>query len=244
MKGLLIRVAIDSKFGKWNSPVYTETGKFFYVPIPEDQTTKFREGLNREYSELIPEISKFCQDYGLTLEDLRFPDGLRGESMHLDPDFQHLTYGDESKKANQVKKMKSGDLIAFYAGLRSINPAHKWLVYAIIGLYIIDEIVEANEIPKDRCHENAHSRRIKPDSGDVIVRAKRKLSGRLEKCIPIGEWRDNAYRVTEELLKRWGGITSNNGFIQRSATLPRFNNPEKFYNWFLSQKVNLIDRNN
>ena len=245
MKGLLIRIAIDSKYGKWNSPVDTETGKFLYVPIPEDQETKFREGLNRKYIELIPEISKFSQDYGLTLEYLRFPDELRGKSMHLDPDFKHLTYGDQGIRAYPIREMKSGDLIAFYAGLRSINPAHKWLlVYAIIGLYIIDEIVEADKIPKDRWHENAHTRRINPDSRDIVVRAKRNLSGRLEKCIPIGEWRNSAYRVRKEVLKEWGGISSKDGYIQMSGTLPRFNNPEKFYNWFLSQKIDFIDRNN
>jgi len=38
---------------------------------------------------------------------------------------------------------------------------------------------------------------------DIVVRAKSGVSGRLTQCIPIGEWRDRAYRVRKDLLKTW-----------------------------------------
>ena len=39
---------------------------------------------------------------------------------------------------------------------------------------------------------------------DVIVRAQPGCSGRLRRCIPIGEFREQAYRVTRPTLEAWG----------------------------------------
>ncbi len=69
-------------------------------------------------------------------------------------------------------------------------------------------------------------------------------SGRLARCIPIAEFRDRAYRVTKPLLKEWGGITVNDGYLQRSARLPEFNDAARFYKWFQRQKPKLLPRNN
>ena len=42
--------------------------------------------------------------------------------MHFDPDFGDLTYGDIAKRRGRdIAKLNSGDLIAFYSGLRSIH---------------------------------------------------------------------------------------------------------------------------
>ena len=241
MKGLLIRVGIDSMFGGWNAPVDPKTYRFLYVPIPEDTGIEFRNDFKRKYNELIPEINTFYRNYDCEFD---FPNELEDRSIHLDPDFQNLTYGDQGKRANPIRKMGKGDLIVFYAGLRSIRKTDKDLVYAIIGLYIVDEIVDATKVPKDRWFENAHTRRDKSNCDDIVVRADKNFSGRLERCIPIGEWRENAYRVKKDILKEWGGITVKNGYIQRSATLPYFKKPEIFYNWFKKQNIQLIKRNN
>jgi len=79
---------------------------------------------------------------------------------------------------------------------------------------------------------------------DIVVRAKSGVSGRLTQCIPIGEWRDRAYRVRKDLLKTWGGLSVKDGYIQRSAVPPTFNNAERFYDWFKSQSIELVNRNN
>src|SRR5207302_10877321 len=117
------------------------------------------------------------------------------------------------------------------------------LVYALIGLYIIDEILLARTIDRNRWSENAHTRRI-PGPGDIVVRARTRVSGRLQKCIPIGEYRDRAYRVKRELLEAWKGLIVKNGYLQRSARLPAFLNAEKFYGWFLAQNPELLAENN
>jgi hypothetical protein len=164
--------------------------------------------------------------------------------MHLDPDFEHLTYGDNgADRGARLKHFSNGDLVVFYAGLRPIG-TRKGLLYSLVGLYVVKEVVKAKDVPKHRWHENAHTRKIKIGGPDIIVRAQRGKSGRLERAIPIGELRDRAYRVTNETLGNWGGLGVKNGYIQRSIYPPLFLKPEQFYDWFLRQRVPLVERNN
>ncbi len=117
------------------------------------------------------------------------------------------------------------------------------MIYALIGLYVVDRVILAREIPKHDWHRNAHTRRVCDDTG-IVVFGQPYVSGRLEKCLVIGEFRGNAYRVRKELLEEWGGLTVNDGWIQRSAVLPQFKDPDKFQKWFGKQGTRLIARNN
>jgi hypothetical protein len=110
-------------------------------------------------------------------------------------------------------------------------------------LYVIKEIVAASSVPQARWNENAHTRRI-PGEGDIVVRAKPEVSGRLRRCIPIGELRNGVYRVRNDLLKAWGGLDIKDGYIQRSVRLPAFNDASRFYRWFLAQKPEMLAANN
>jgi len=245
VKGLLVRVAVDQAYGEWNGPVDPDTGRFVYVPIPEGLGTRFHEGLRRPFAEVIPSLKFFASDYGLDLEaDLRFPSELRHRSMHLDPDFDHLTYGDGMPRGSGLADMTDGDMVAFFGGFRPIRPCAHKLVYALLGLYVVEEVVVLKDVPKTRWGENAHTRKVKQGPNDVIVRAKPGVSGRLDRCVPIGEWRSRAYRVREDLLDEWGGLSVKDGYVQRSAVPPRFLDPKRFYRWFLEQGVGLLDRNN
>jgi hypothetical protein len=118
-------------------------------------------------------------------------------------------------------------------------------MYAIVGLYVVDEVVPIAEIPREQWRENAHTRRIprskQPD--DFVVRARAGQSGKLQECVPIGEWRERAYRVRKDLLKEWGGLSVKNGYIQRSAVPPCFLDPERFHTWFKKQAVGLVASN-
>jgi hypothetical protein len=92
---------------------------------------------------------------------------------------------------------------------------------------------------------NAHSRRILPrDAQDVIVCAQKSKSGRFNRCLPIGEFRDRAYRVKRDILDEWGGLSVKDGYIQRSARLPRLLDAPRFLRWLARQDVNLIAVNN
>jgi hypothetical protein len=230
MTGLLVRVGIDSTDGDWNAPVNVATREFAYVTITE--VKQVRPGLARFFDEFVPAISKF---------HTQLPQSLYGKLTHLDPDFSTLTYGDQGRRAKQIGRLDVGDLLAFFASLRDVRDQS--LVYALVGLYIIDEIVSAQNVEQKRWPENAHTRRF-PRVDDIVVRARPKISGRLQKCIPIGEYRDRAYRVKREILDSWGGLTVNDGYLQRSARLPQFCEAARFYDWFVSNSPCLIQENN
>jgi hypothetical protein len=231
MKALLVRVAADQSEGggRFNGPVDAATNTFAYVPIPESK--QILAGHERPYS---------AAAGALKLLDQQLPSHLASRCMHLDPDFEHLTYGDQGARANQIQsKVASGDLLVFYAGLRSVQPA-KHLVYAIIGIYVISGIVSAPDVPPSQMHENAHTRRkLSSNATDIVVRAKAGVSGRLRFCLPIGDYRARAYRVRRELLTAWGGLSVNDGYLQRSARLPEFNDAQRFHDWFKSHNVPL-----
>jgi hypothetical protein len=235
MKGLLVRVAADQSpgGGRWNGPVDARSGAFTYVPIPE--TKPNRAGHERNYETLAPVLGKA----GASL-----PSRFVGQRMHLDPDFEHLTYGDRGAKGKQISNaLGSGDLLVFYAGL--IESQSGKLVYAIIGLYLVKRITMAKHLPESEWHRNAHTRReLAADSDDVVVVAQEHFSGRLSRCLPIGDYRDRAYRVRKELLNEWGDISANNGYLQRSAVFPRLLDPESFLRWFKTQSVELVRKNN
>jgi hypothetical protein len=198
--------------------------------VPICETKELREGFVRPYIELIPTLTAF---------GVELPQHLVGKQMHLDPDFERLTYGDQGERAKQIEQLGEGDFLAFYASLRDVHQGH--LVYAIIGLMIIDEIVAGKSIQRARWNENAHTRRV-PGPTDIVVRAKPKVSGRCTRAVPVGEYRFNAYRVQHDLLNDWGGLSVKDGYLQRSARLPRFSRPTQFHRWLCSNTT--LMRNN
>ena len=244
MKGFLVRIGIDSVYGRWNAPVDPNTGRFVYVPIPENH--RFIDGFQTRYSDFLPSLQAFAKDYDLDLyDDLSFPRKLLGANTHLDPDFRYLTYGDVGlERGSGISGLDEGDIIAFYGGLKPIRKTSDNLLYALVGLYVVDEVFWTVEIPEERFHENAHTRKAEISPYDIVVKAKPGVSGRVEHCIPIGEWRNRAYRVRKDLLKEWGGLKVKDGYIQRSLVPPAFLDPERFYNWFENHELKLLSKNN
>lgn len=245
MNAILVRVGVDQAYGQWNAPVDPESGCYVYVPIPERSGTPFKTGLERTYQEVFPALRDFATQSGLDpASDLTVPADLKKLSMHLDPDFDWLTYGDNGDvRGAEMKHLCDGDLLVFYAGLRSVWDKRR-LVYGLVGLYVVEEVVLARHIPAERHRENAHTRKRKIGAPDIVVRGKPGVSGRLKRCIPIGEWRNGAYRVTRRLLDEWGGLSVKDGFIQRSVRPPSFLDPQKFFDWFQRQEVGLMEKNN
>src|SRR5207247_1553770 len=94
LNGLLVRVGADLSpgGGTWNGPTDSETGDFAYVPIPENSPV--HQGLMKPYSSVAPTLQKF---------GVRLPTHLAERHMHLDPDFAHLTYGDQGERAKQLR---------------------------------------------------------------------------------------------------------------------------------------------
>jgi Nucleotide modification associated domain 3 len=192
--------------------------------------------MEKPYSALAPALSEF----GINL-----PPHLRARHMHLDPDFDHLTYGDTRERAKQLRaNLGVNDLIVFYAALSDVCDRAR-LVYAIVGVLMVEDFILATGVLPTARDNNAHSRRILPtDAQDLIVLGRVGVSGRLERCLPIGEWRDRAYRVQCDLLEEWGGLSVTDGYLQRSARLPRFLDPMRFHRWLSSKNPVLLQMNN
>lgn len=246
MRCMLVRVGIDQAYGKWNAPVDPDTREFVYVPIPEREGMPFQPGLATAYADVIGALQMFANGRAVAAASgVALPPALASRHTHLDPDFQTRTYGDNGvRRGKQLAEFGPGDGVVFFAGLRPCRPCEHRLVYAIIGYFRVAEVVRVASIPRSRWGENAHTRRADQRANDVVVRADPSRSGRLRRCIPIGEWRDRAYRVRPDLLREWGGLSARNGYIQRSAVPPTFNDPERFMAWFEQQEPELIARNN
>jgi hypothetical protein len=236
VNALLVRVAADTSEvgGSWNGPVDSRSHDFVYVAIPEGRPV--HSGLEKPFSALEPALTRF---------GVELPAHLRERQMHLDPDFSHLTYGDVGQRAKQIRaNLSAGDWVVFYAGLADVRGASR-LVYAMIGLFVVDELVLARDIPACDRDVNAHSRRVLgPEAEDLVISGRPAVSGRLKHCLPFGEYRDRAYRVRRDLLNEWGGLSVRDGYVQRSVRLPRFLDPMRFLRWLNRQQPVLIRSNN
>ena len=246
MKGLLLRVGCDSteKDGKWNPPINTETWEYVYVPMPgyEDDYEHIKFELSN-YNQYIRSVQKF---------GVLFPERLTDKTPHLDPNFEALTVCEPHKPDQKrlsscslrLDKLEVGDFIIFYA---SFKPTQIWefcLAYCLIGIFYVSKVRRVGELSDKEKLNCAHGRRRNSDD-DLVIFGDRNTSGRLERAIPIGEFRDRAYRVSDTLLRKWGGLTINNGYLQRSANPLYFSDPEKFLVWFNKEcEKNTITRSN
>lgn len=117
-----------------------------------------------------------------------------------------------------------------------------------MGLLAINNIERVGDVISISFDENAHTRYLNINNEDIVVRGKANVSGRFTKCIPMGEFRNNSYRVKRTLLDEWGGLSVNDGWIQRSANPPVFIDPDKFLCWLDAQMqisgIKLIASNN
>ena len=249
MNALLIRVGADQSIdgGNWNGPVDLQSRQFAYVPIPESLKRALHEQLEKPF--------KILDKAVLSQFGVRLPASLSTRFMHLDPDFGHLTYGDTGQRAKQIcnyLREGVGDFLVFYAGLSDArakkaasNDKKARLIYAIIGIFEIETFRRAVDIPPAELDINAHSRRVLgPDAEDLVVYAKAGVSGRLKHCLPIGEYRDDAYRALRDLLAEWGDLTVKDGYLQRSARLPKFREAPLFLRWFNAMTPDLVQANN
>ena len=242
MKAVLVRVGIDGSCGEWQGPCNPRNNEFVYVPIPED-THKNVPGMERLYSSLVaPALAGFSERNDC---NVALPQHLQGGRMHLDPDFEQLSYGDTDNRGRPLADLGPGDLVVFYAALRPIHPiAVGRLMYALIGMLSVQSVQRVGDIPDARRDSNAHSRRQSAEPSDIAVYGAPQTSGRFRHAIPIGEYRNRAYRVRKPILEQWGHLSVGGGYLQRSANLPHFENPPKFQAWLQSQNPQLMQANN
>ncbi len=244
MRAHLVRVGVDQAYGGWNAPMDPETNEFVYVPIPESRPMRSKHAT--PYTLLEAALARFARQHPTAQQKhVRLPSNVASANMHLDPDFENLTYGDSgTRRGKGLTDLVRDDCVVFYSGLRPVTDCEHRLVYALVGFFQVSESVRAQSVSEQRWLENAHTRCMNPEGSDVIVRAKSGSSGRLRTCIPIGEFRDRAYRVQAEILSEWGGLSCRDGYLQRSAVLPTLLEPRRFLDWFESQSPELVRSNN
>lgn len=239
MKIVLARVGIDSSYGSWNAPVDPSSGEFVWVPFPEDDRILSDARYAQTYERVSHELDGFSRRAGISVT---LPNRLRHRSMHLDPDFDHLTYGDigGNPRGSQFKKLQGGDAIAFYAGLKPVSRSGG-LYYGLIGMLHVVEVLAATDVSDERRHENAHTRMAQVDSSHVVVRGDVSKGGRLKSSIRIGEYRDKNYRVLPDVFAAWGGFTSPSDSIKRGVRT--LNSPDCFLTWLDSQNPEYVRSN-
>jgi hypothetical protein len=242
MRGLLVKVGIDQTYGGWTAPCRSN-GAFCYIPLKPRVPEAFEDRFQTTFDEFENIVEGFAPGAGNS-----FPAHLRGAPCHLDPDFRFLSYGESGQRARRMLEHFKGsedNFIAFYASFMPVGQFQGPLIYALIGLYRFPQVNLARELPEHRREQNAHTRLAGyQQSDDIVIFADPKTSGRLRLLIPIGEWRNFAYRIRRSLLKEWGEISAHDGHIQGDTYLPHFAKPEKFLQWFHSRKPELVAQNN
>jgi len=205
-----------------------------------------RAALATPYILVQPALSRFADTHpAARSRSSQLPSNLTSANMHLDPDFEHLTYGDNGvRRGKELGDLNRGDMLVFYGSLRPVAPCRHRLVYALVGLYRVREVVRLESVAASRWHENAHTRCVDHEGSDVIVRASSVPAAGCDGAFAIGEFRDRAYRLSHGILGAWGGLSCRNGYLQRSAVLPRFLNPQRFFDWFEQQGAELVNSNN
>src|SRR5262249_15373205 len=118
MRAYLIRVGVDQAFGGWNAPMHPVTNEFVFVPIPESRP--MRRELSTPYAAIVSDLARFEAAHPeVHHRYVRLPPGLVSSNMHLDPDFERLTYGDSgTHRGKGLTTLERGDMIVFYSGLR------------------------------------------------------------------------------------------------------------------------------
>jgi hypothetical protein len=241
MKGILLRVGCDQTKtgGSWNAPVNPVSWQYAYVPIPEDEAKHNHFSPCPTYAMFEPSI----RSLGTRLPPALLPQA----KVHLDPDFASLTFGQPFKKdrgklssrGQIINQLSIGDFIAFYSAFRPTQVGYKYpLAYCLFGIFYIHRKTYVKDLSEKERSQFAHGRRANADN-DLVVWGAPHNSGRFEQAIPIGEYRRGAYRVGQELLATWGGLTVKDGYIQRSARPPFFENPAKFLDWLGQQSESL-----
>jgi len=195
-KVLLLRVGIDSGCGGTLGPIFSD-GRFEYVPIPES-------------SQYVSPRSVYFRDlngrHGGTLAQY-VPPRHRAAAAHYDPEFDTFTYGDPGRnKRSQLLRLRDGDLLVFYAGLRSVGNKAGGRLY-IIGYFTVASVENIDSAspwpPTNVPHllKNAHLRRNRLDYGLVVVYGHARTSRLLGRAIAIS---DKTQRATSETEKKLG----------------------------------------
>lgn len=181
---LLLRVGIDRGNGGALSPIFAD-GSFEYVPMPETEPTQCPLTFATLSSRSGQSLAAFV------------PRRIADRPVHIDPDFEHLTYGDAaSHKRRQLLHLKPGDLLVFYAGFEPWPHDDKPRLSAI-GWFEVKAVhrLTAQQISTDpalrqRFGQTAHFLRHPPDQELALIEGEPRNSRFLDHAAPLGDGED------------------------------------------------------
>lgn len=210
MSLVLVGVGADTVNASTCPPVF-EDGTFEYIPIPEQyESTESATFASEGFSEYLDYI----------IYDGKRTDDFDEVSLHHDPNFDALTFGDPGKSRKGLLSLQEGDVLAFYSGLTPPNqdrPKHRYL----IGYFSVESVIDFNSLDEtavDRAieqnSENAHIKRYLASNTDrhlsdlVIVRGQ-KPGTILENGIKLSGGRPDAgnYYFQEKWIDAWDPST-------------------------------------
>lgn len=135
---VLLRVGIDSGSGGILGPVFAD-GSFEFVPIDADS-----DRLGRTYGNTKGRHGRKVIEYFPN----RLKEKMRGAFMHVDPDFDTCTYGDPTRPKQNLKKLKRGDLLVFYAGLKGWGGSKTPPGLFIVGYFVVEHVGAYNDLKR------------------------------------------------------------------------------------------------
>jgi len=216
MKAMLLRVGIDKGTDGALAPIFFD-GSFEYIPLSEKNVNTHEE---KTFNNTRGLDGKYFSYY--------LPEKIKNRKLHMDPEFETFTYGDQTAKRNYLLKLEKNDLLVFYAGLTPYNnTAHEEALY-IIGYFHVEEVVDFKGLsPSEmryKCRIYQNNSHIKSEGLDelVIVHGRQETSRILEKALLISKKKLNkigrGYHAVSPEMENLLGIS---GSIQRSIP-PRF----------------------
>lgn len=222
---VLLRVGIDTGSGGMLGPIF-DNGTFEFIPIVGS-----RDCLGRTYGNTMGRHGRKLIDYFPGARKVKMQDA----PLHFDPEFKSYTYGDPTRPKQSLKKLKRGDLLVLYAGLKGWGDCKTPPGLYIVGYFVVKDAGIYNDLKGDRrlkpFAKNWHILNHEKERSDRLILVKGGKGSRLlEKAVKISADKRAKDRgghpvfvLDPKMQKHFGNFTELNA-IQRST--PRWVRPE------------------
>lgn len=136
---VLLRVGIDTGSGGMLGPIF-DNGTFEFIPIVGS-----RDCLGRTYGNTMGRHGRKLIDYFPGASKVKMQDA----PLHFDPEFKSYTYGDPTRPKQSLKKLKRGDLLVFYAGLKGWGNCKTPPGLYIVGYFFVKDAGIYHDLKRD-----------------------------------------------------------------------------------------------
>jgi hypothetical protein len=247
MTVILVGVGSDEEHAK-PAPQINEDGTYEYIPIPEtwlttEERTYGSLELDHNFGNAADVIERI-RPFGTDGDWITAPEIIRDHPLHYDPDFESFTFGDRvaggGKGGILRRKLKPGDLLGFYTGLRGPDGHLHRYIYGYFTVSAVDDLsqYEGKEY-RDRLRnypDNAHAKRLMGAGAakhdDLVIVDGEAPGDKLKYPYRMSEHRENrppTYQLTQQFTEDFavsGGVKA----IDRKPALVCDLSPDEFIN--------------